>query len=629
MPYLAPVRTSAPPALARGISGAFQVALWFGLVLLAAVFGNLHRYGAFDLLLVVCLLIAFWVIASLATLPLVHMRSWANVFLWGILAIVLLQVLPLPKWGPIGQDSLSLGPLDAVLVGGVRDVYQEKRVQDPYVLRVLDPFLLVGRYSLRPVATVGTLVLVWSAAGLYWLVASSLVGRKAIRRGTWAAILGLVPPAMCVAVTGLAPRPISAEGVFRPDGPMLILGGDSLVPALLAALPITVAAVVRLLGWTPRLPRGARQSRWGWLVRPWLVWAAIGLGLAALVAIALGMSNVPWRLKVACVLLSVGFVLVGFVTSHRERRSPRRLCLGILVWVFAALGLGMMLGPARLGAATAETDVQELVSAMSDWRAAFGAGAGAVSPRAVYGAAGWPAAIGDDSDTSGYLVLRAEIGWVGLALAMAGAIAVVGFMVRAWRRSRGRWTRLMMCAGLGVMAANLLYFRFDASALLVPNLVALAAVLGIVGAWAAHGAAWRPIRMRREFAPSHWPLVFGAAGLIGALALAETEMLNASPSHEVNDKVLHFGAFAVVNLLLCYAFGPLPTMRWLKARVLGATAVSVVMAVMVEYAQRAFTAGRSFELKDMAAGAAGAAIMGIWWWAVRRAHVAETEPSRF
>jgi VanZ family protein len=144
--------------------------------------------------------------------------------------------------------------------------------------------------------------------------------------------------------------------------------------------------------------------------------------------------------------------------------------------------------------------------------------------------------------------------------------------------------------------------------------------MGVVAAWSVHSGAWRG-REHTQFGQAHWPLVIAAVGLLAGLGLAENEMLAATPSHDVNDKFLHFAAFGVLNLLLCYAVGPNPTARYLKTRILAATAVTAGIGVLTEYAQQYLTAGRSFEVMDMVAGAAGAVAMALWWWVMRRAHV--------
>jgi len=610
MSYMMSHAPTAPTPINRGVSAAFQAVLWLSVLLLATVFGHLHRYGTMDLLYLVCTLLVFWVVASLVVSPLTYVRTWVNPLVAGLLAVALLQFLPLPLLG--GAAAEEAARTGAILAEGFHE-FQRRHSET----------LAVGRYSLRPVATAGVFMLAFSAACLYWVVASSLVGRKRIRRATWAVVLGLVPLALWVVLSALAPVGAASEGEFRPRGPLLVLGGDSLAPALLAALPLALAAVLRLLGWMPRRRHFQRQSRWGWLARAAPVWGFIGLAAVGLIAAAIGMSNIPWRLSVACVLVATCFVLVGFATTgptYGARRRSVWFAIMSLVWILAALGIGFWVGPVHQPAATADADVEALVAGLSGWRAAFGIGAGAISPSAVFGMGGWPRAPGQDVDTNGYTLVRVEMGWVGGVLLLAAALATVVFVARAWHRARSPWPRTLMRVGLGVVAANLLYFRFDASALLAPNLLALAAVLGIVTAWAAHGAAWRRGRAG-EFGLAHWPFVIGAVALLAALSTAEMEMIEMARGVDVGDKVLHFGAFAVLCLLLCYAFGPAPTAHHLGARVLLAVLLTCAMAVMVEYAQRYLTAGRSFEEWDMAAGVLGAAATAVWWYVVRRTHV--------
>jgi hypothetical protein len=598
---------------------ASQVSLWVALVSIATAFGNLHRYGSVDLLLVLCLLMGLWVVSSLMAAPLRYGKSWVNLLVWSLLGLVLLQVSPLPavsQWA----GRTDPGPAAGLLSDSFRDFFHAHSTE-PWA----------GRFSLRPVATSGVLILAASAAALYWLLAASLTGRSGIRIRTWAVALGLAPLALWGVLSGLEnASAASPEGVFRAAGPVLILGGDSLVPALLAAMPLSLAAVLRLLGWLPHRHHYQRQSRWGWLARAAPVWAAIGLILVGLMAVALGMSNVPVWLLVACVLLSVGLVLFWYATlsgpSFRLRRVPILFSVGVIVWIALGLVAGGLIGPPRQPAAGGDAGIGLILDSLSGPRAALGVGAGAISPREIFGAAGWPQGPGEDRDTNGYLVLRAELGWVGLALILVLAVAVAASWLKAWRRAVSPWPRLMMLVGLGVLAANLLYFRFDASALLAPNLLALAAVGGIVTAWAGHGAGWREDRAR-DFRPAHWPLVIGAVGLIAALALAEGEMLSATPSHDfLSDKALHFGAFGVISLLLCYALGPRPGRRLLTTRVAAAVAVAVAMALGLEYAQRYLTANRQFEMADWYWGSAGAGLMGAWWWAMRRAGVLEASP---
>ena len=604
---------NAPAPVARGVSAAFQVVLWLMLLLLATAFGYLHRYGTMDLLFLMCTLLVFWVVNSLLVAPLTYVRMAANPFVWGFLAILLLQFVPLPLVDGVAEGSSSLGPLDTILVGGLQGGSHGHRAQ----------MLAVGRYSLRPAATSQVFMLTGAVVCLYWVVASSLVGRKKIRRATWAVILGVVPLALWVVLSALVPPASSSEGVFRPAGLLLILGGDSLAPALLAALPLTLAVVLRLLGGMPRRRAAERQRPWGWLARAAPVWGFIGLALLGLIAAAIGMSNIPWRVAVTCVLVAITFVLVGFATTgptYRARRRATGFALGSLVWILAALGLGFYVGPAHQPAASADRDLDALTGCLSGWRAAFGAGAGATSPREVFGTAGWPHAPGQDVDTNGYALIQAEMGWVGWAILLAGALAAILFLARAWYRAESPWPRTLMRVGVGVLAANLLYFRFDASALLAPNLLALAAVLGIVTAWSAHGVPWRS-RRSSEFKAAHWPFVAGAMGLLAALSTSEMDMIEGPEGMDVSDKILHLGAFAILNLLVCHALGPSPAGRFLGARVLLATLLTSATAVMVEYAQRYLTSGRSFEAADMKAGIAGAIGMAIWWYLVRRTHV--------
>ena len=601
--------------MARAISGVYQVVLWLALVLMATLFGHLHRYGSMDLLLLVCTLMVFWVVVSLVVAPLTYIRTWANPFLWILLGLVLLQFLPLPQLdGPRLGERPALEAADSLLV-----------VSGPEPSPHRAGTLHVGRYSLRPVSTAGVFMLLAAAAGLYWLVSSSLVGRKKVRRATWAVALGVVSIAFWVVVAGLAQTGGERNGVFRRLGPVLIFGGESLVPALLAGLPLAIAVVLRLLGWMPRRRLPDRQTGRGWLGRSALVWSLIGTLLLGLIAGAIGMSNIPWRLSVASVLVSVGFVLVGFATDGPTYRSRRRGVLfaaAALAWILTAIAVGYWAGPPHQFAASADADLKMLTSALEGWRAAFGIGVGAISPHAIFGAAGWPTGPGQAVHTNGYLVVLAEIGWVGWTVVIAGALALVAFLANAWHRAESPWPRTMMRVGMGAVTANLLYFRFDASALLAPNLLALAGVLGIVTVWAAHGAAWRR-RRAREYGWAQWPAVIGAIGLLASLSTAENEMIDTAQEVDFNDKLMHFGAMAVLNLLLCYALNRRPTTRLLRTRIVAATVFVSLLTVVIEYAQRYLTQGRSFEVMDMVAGSAGAVAIGMWWYIVRRSHVAE------
>jgi hypothetical protein len=606
--------------MVRGVSMGALIALWVALILIATAFGHLHRYGSVDLLLLVCLLMGLWVLSSLMAAPLRYVRSWVNPLLWAVLLLVLSQITPLPGLRGIVGDQPSGGVVGVVLTDGLHDFF-----------RAHPSISSVGRYSLRPIATSGALILMASAAALYWLLASSLAARHSIRSVTWVVALGLVPLALWVILSGLA-RPSEPESeIFRPSSPVLILGGDSLVPALMAALPLSMAVVLRLLGWMPMRRHEVQGRRWDWFSRAAPIWAAIGLILVLLMAVALGMSNVPRGQLAVSVILAVGFVLVWYASlrgpTFHLRRRPRWFTVGLVLWIFLGLGLGHLIGPAQVPARSGDAVLEKLVNHnQSGAYSALGIGAGAISTTEAFGTAGWPYAAGDDCDTSGYLVLRAEIGWVGFFLVLVAAAAMGVFLLRAWRRSVSPWPRLMLLVGLGVLASNLYYFRYDASALLAPNLLALAAVMGVVTAWAAHGLVWRTQRTA-EFRRAHWPLVFGATGLIAAMALAENEMLSVSPSHDINDKVMHFGAFGVVSLLLCYALDPRPDLRRLTGRILLATALASLMAVGVEYGQWFLTENRNFEWMDAFWSTAGAVLIGGWWWLMRRAHVFETSDS--
>lgn len=615
-PMLRP--SAAPAPMARGVSAAMLVMLWVALVAIPTTFGYLHRFASVDLLFLVCLLTGLWVVSSLMAWPLRYVRSWANPLLWAVLGLVIFQILPLPGVSP-GGGALVQGQGAALTQGTQSFHYEHESLSG------------VGRYSLRPVATSGVLILVASAAALYWLLASSVAGRSSIRTIAWAVPLGLAPLALWVVLSGLTFRPAPDRDTFSPSGPVLILGGDSLVPALLAALSLGLAVVLRLLGWKPRRDDARPQDAASRLSRPAMVWAAVGLVLVLLVATALGMSNVPGWLLVVSTVLAAGFILLWCAgqkgPSFRRRHWPPLLAVGLVLWIFLGLGLGWAIGPAKHEARTADADLRQIGQAASPARSALGIGAGAVSDRDVFGLAAWAAAPGDDADTDGFLLLAVEIGWVGLVLVLAAVLALAAGLVRAWRRAAGPRPRLMLLAGLGIMASNILYFRYDASALLAPNLLALAAALGIVTAWAAHGSAWRT--GTRDFRPAHWPLVLGAVGLILTMALAESEMLTATPglSEDINDKVMHFGAFGVVGMLLCYALGPRPGLDRLTWRVVVAVAIAALLAVGVEYGQKFLTFNRAFEWMDAFWGAAGAGLMGVWWWAMRRAHVFDTPES--
>jgi len=594
--------------LGRGVAAAFQATLLLCLLMVPTAFGHLHRYGAPGLLLVVCLLLAFWVVASLQGYPLRHVRAPVNLAVWLLMGLVLAQVLPLPKVGVVGQGAGPFGALRALLVN----------LGDPG-RRYPSSILAVGRYSIMPGATVSFLVLMVSAAGLFWVLGSAVSGRRNLRRATWVALLGLAAVAAWVALQGLRARVAPLGAGPRVEAPMQVLGGDSLVPALLAAMPLGLLAVLRSLAEMPGRPAGRPQTRLAWLGRAGAVWGVLGLAMTLLVAFALGISHVPLHVTAGCAALSVAFVAVGYAGPAGVRFGWRGVAvrLGVpMVLIAAAIAAGVWAGGRQWAPAHTKEGLETLWGAMGPRRALFGAGAGAISPTAAFGSVGWPTADGQDGDTSGYRLLRTEIGLVGVALVSAGVLAMVVGMLRARRRGRGPWTRLAPLVGLGALAANVAYFGTDASALLAPNLVALAAVFGLVTAWGAYGANWRPDR-RRELADAHWPFVVGAVAMLGAFGLAETEMLGAA-SPEMSDKILHFGTFAIVSLLLCYALGPQPGTHRLKTRIVLAVAGTAALGVVMEFGQRYLTSGRSFETMDMVANVTGAVLMGALWWLFRR-----------
>jgi len=609
--------TAMPVPLVHGVVGTFQIALQAVLVLLPTVFAHLHRFGGFQLLFVVCLLHAFWVVSGLLGRPLWHLRSWANLLVWAVLALLLVQVVPVPLENVLADTDPVLGTSAGILIEPQRSTAGGGDAAWP-----------TARFARRPAAAIGVLMLAVAAAGLYWLVASATATGRGLRRTTWAAVVGLGMLALWMVMAGFG-SPVAAEGAARRVGPALILGGDSLVPALLAALPLGLLVVLRPLGWMPRWHHQRREARWGWLVRPPAVWAGIGLLLTGLVAAALGMSNVPRHVLVICVSLSIGFVLGGYVVAgpgrHRERR-PVRIALGLTLWVTLMVGLGSAVGNKRLGATRADERLDLLVGAFPADRAAFGLGAGSVSSRAIFGKAGWPATDADDADTDGFLVLRAELGWVGLALVLATVVALGVRLAASWRRGQGPWSRAAVLVGSGALAANLLYFRFDAVALLAPNLLALAGVLAVVMAWSGHGAEWRPQRAH-ELGESRWPLVIGAVALLGAVGLAENEMLSpGGPGAALGDKFLHAGTFGVVSLLLCYTLGPQPTAHYLKTRIVLAVLGTAALGVLVEVGQGLLTAGRQFDAFDILANVLGAGVMGLLWWVVRVGQTSLPEP---
>jgi hypothetical protein len=614
MPDVPPPPPAAPEPLRRGVRLLFHVVLAAGLALGPTLFADHHRFGGFELLFVMCLLHAFWVITGVLDSPPTHLRAAAHVIAWGLLALILLQMAPLPLADVVPASDPSTAEALDILIESERG--GAGREVGPYLVR----------YAHRPRATTGVLLLVAAGAGFYWLASSAAPGRRGTRWVTWSIVVGLGLLAYW-AVVGVLGGPRAPPRSAAPTGPALVLGGDSLVPAMLAALPACLLVVLRHLGWMPRRAPARRASRWGWIDRAATVRTGVGLAATALVAVALGASNVSPLVLTVCVTLAVALVLGGYVMIGPDQlglRRPVAVALGLALWVALGLWLGTHLaGPAQ-PAATADGTLDVVLDSLPGTRAAFGLGAGAISPRATFGRVGWPAGPGDDVDTDGFLLVLAEVGWVGLVLLLAATVAFGARIVRGCRRDRGPWPKTAAFVGLAALAANLLYFRFDASAVLAPNVLALAGVLGFVAAWTAHGAHWHPAR-GGELAESRWPLVAAAVGLLGALGLAEAHMLEVGGGLFDADKVLHFGTFAVVSLLLCYALGPKPTTRYLKARLLLAVCVTAGLGGLMELGQATLTAGRSFEWLDMAANALGAVVIAVPWWIIRRGQAAPVE----
>ncbi|MBL7139519.1 MAG: VanZ family protein [Planctomycetes bacterium] len=617
MPKASPSTAATPEPLRRAVLALFRVALGATLVLVPTLFADLHRFGVFELLFLVSLLHAFWVVVGVLGASLRHLRSGANLLVWGLLALVMFQALPLPLPETVAETDPPVAAKAGLLVEP-----ESRPGHQALAGRGL------GRYTLRPTATIGVLILLAGVVGLHWVASSALPGRKGCRWVTWSVVLALGLLAYWVVMSRVA----SARSLFhwtpsgppaglcRIVGPALVLGGDSLVPALLAALPACLLVVLRPLGWMPRRPPAERESRWGWLDRAATVRLGGGLALVALVALALGMSNVPRHVMVVTVALAAGLLLGGYAVVGPGQRGLRRsvgLALGLALWVALALWMGTLIGGPEVPAVHADGPLEAALESLPAHRTVFGLGAGTVSPRAIFGRAGWPVAPGDDVDTDGFLVLRMEVGWAGLVLAVAGAVAFGARIIAAFGGGRGPWPKTAILAGFGALSANFVYFRFDAAMLLAPNLLALAGVLAFVTAWAAHGAHGRPERAR-ELGESRWPLVAAAVGLLGAIGLAENQMLSGAGVTGHSDKILHFGTFGVLSLLLCYALGPTPTTHYLKSRILLAVVGTTALGALMEVGQVTLTAGRSFEYFDMLANGCGAVLMGTLWWVVRR-----------
>ena len=599
-----------PPALTRLVRALFIAAVVFYVLAAPTAYAHLHRYASGSLLFTTGLVLALWVVASLLGPPLRYVRSGGNVCLWLLLALLLFHVMPLPRTGVIGQGPTDLGPAAVLFVnGGLLGTGIPQRAG-------------IGRFSIFPGPALGVLIVAVAAAGLYWLVGAAVSGRKVLRAVTWAAVLGLAPLAAWVLAEAVRAGGGLVAGAEPGPGLVPVLGGDSLLPALLAALPMACALVLRPLGGLVRRPPDRRQSRFGWILRPGAVWAGIGILLVGLIAAAIGASHVRPALGLVCLVTGASGPLLVHGLSRRGRlgRRPAAVpAVALAIWVVLAWALGQALAAPRFPPSEAEVGVLHGAWRMRDL---LGFGAGSISPRAVFGQPGWPRGAGLDGDTSGYRLLAAEVGWAGLGLAAAFGLLAAGGFVRALWRARGPWPRLAALAGLGALVANALYFACDATALLVPNLMALAIILGLTVAWGLHGATWR-----RDGGPrlgrAHWPFVVGAVGMAAALGVAETGMLGAGDIG-LRDKIVHFGTFAVISLLVCYALDheARPKPRWLTVHAVEAVLAVTGLGVGIEMGQLWLTAGRSFEWWDIGADALGAAVVGLFWWMLRRGQVA-------
>ncbi len=603
MPVATATQLAAPRPLARLLGGLFQAALLAMLAVGPSVFSHLHRYGTLPLLFGVCQLLALWVCVALLGYDPRYRRGLTNLLVWALLGLLLLHVLPVPRIGPVMQTPDVLGALRGLLVdhGPARPAFAGGRT---------------GRYSLMPSQSAGVLVVAIGAAGLFWTVGSALRTARALRRATWAVALGTAALALWVLIQAGTP----GEAADGAAGPMLvpILGGDALQPALLAGLPLAVAVVLRTLGMMPVAPRQRRQSGPAWLAGPPVLAAGVALLLAGLMAAGLGAGHVAFHARAGYAMLAAGMVLLLYVAGPQAPCGRGRMILLTAVtgaWLVAGWLAGLWLAGPSLPASAAP--VEGLVGALPH-RTLFGYGAGVVSPRALFGPPGWPAEGGADVDTNGYRVLIAEIGWAGLVLAVALAVALAAYLARRVIRARSPWTRLAPAAALGALLANLVAFGADASALLVPNLLTVAAVVGLARGWELHALAYRPGTAAGRVGMAHWPFVVGAVGIAGALGLAEGGM-GGPGDIQFSDKALHAGTFAAISLLICYALGPRPTTRHLLGRILLAVGVAAAIGVGIEYAQAWLTTHRSFEVMDIVADGVGAVLVGVAWFALRRA----------
>jgi VanZ family protein len=98
-----------------------------------------------------------------------------------------------------------------------------------------------------------------------------------------------------------------------------------------------------------------------------------------------------------------------------------------------------------------------------------------------------------------------------------------------------------------------------------------------------------------------WLLAAGVVGLLSVLPPA-SKPIQLLAALTVADKLLHFGAYAVLGLL--------PAMHERRAVLVGTLALVMVEGLALEFAQD-FVPGRSFEWLDLAANWAGV-VSGAW-----------------
>lgn len=105
---------------------------------------------------------------------------------------------------------------------------------------------------------------------------------------------------------------------------------------------------------------------------------------------------------------------------------------------------------------------------------------------------------------------------------------------------------------------------------------------------------------------------------MGAIFLASADSSPPAPA-QVSDKVLHLGAYAGLAVTICRALaGGLPSR--LSLRVMTIAFVSTVAYGTSDELHQMFVPGRSPDVYDVAADAAGAAVglIGCWAWGIIR-----------